>query len=311
VPFLVDFTWVPRLPEWLHFLPARVVRRSLRAWLETDFASMLTSFEQATLGLVMTGVDDAISRLAVSAKTRADEIETRLIASITGEPPHRPAWQQAMPPLAEIGWGNPELNSVWQRLLAIRDSVAQAAQASIHAPKREIIEQAVVIPAERRPRRVVESDLAKALGRGCPVCDHLIAVAWDFFADWQYAIFTDEKSQEFAAEHGFARYPQLIGLCRRGLVVGCELVERISALRKWVAVDRCFRDYVHARVAGSVKCCKGRADFGEHHRVSARAQGTPSSIPVHRSLPRHLDLLIRSSTNDDAAGLFSRQRRGV
>ena len=317
LPFLVDFTWVPRLPEWLHFLPARVARRSLREWLETDFASMLTSFAQATLGFVMTGVDDAISRLTVSAKTSADEIETRLIASITGERPPRPAWQQAMPPLAEIGWGDPELNSVRQRLLAIRESVAQAAQASIHAPKREIIEQAVVIPAERRPRRVVEPDLAKALEtRGCPVCDHLIEVAWDFFADWQYAIFTDEKSQEkFAAEHGFCPLHtwQLIGLSSpAGSSVGfAKLVERISKALRHAGSPK-VRSMLQEIMSDAKSCrvCqllfKAEADFIERlagflrERKNAELYSSSQGVCL-----RHLDLLIRSSTNDDAAGLFS------
>jgi Family of unknown function (DUF6062) len=39
---------------------------------------------------------------------------------------------------------------------------------------------------------------------GCPVCNHVIKIARDFFAQWQYALAYDEKAQsEFASELGF------------------------------------------------------------------------------------------------------------
>lgn len=48
-------------------------------------------------------------------------------------------------------------------------------------------------------------DLARNLEtRGCPVCDHLHRVTFDFLSHWQYALSSDEKVQvEFAAELGF------------------------------------------------------------------------------------------------------------
>src|SRR5947207_9307285 len=40
--------------------------------------------------------------------------------------------------------------------------------------------------------------------RGCPVCNHVVKMACDFFAHWQYALSSDEDSQEhFATELGF------------------------------------------------------------------------------------------------------------
>jgi len=46
---------------------------------------MLTSFQDATLAFVVSRIDDAMSSLAISVNTRADEIETRL------ELPHAPS----------------------------------------------------------------------------------------------------------------------------------------------------------------------------------------------------------------------------
>jgi hypothetical protein len=40
--------------------------------------------------------------------------------------------------------------------------------------------------------------------RGCAVCNHVIKIARDFFAQWQYALAYDEEAQsEFAGELGF------------------------------------------------------------------------------------------------------------
>jgi predicted GTPase len=315
-PFLANFTWMPCIPEWLRFLPVRLARRSLRALLETDFAAMLTSFQDATLDFVVSRVDDAIGSLAVSVNTRAGEIETRLIAAITGERPPRPAWQQAMPPLAEVGWGDAELDSVRQRLLTIHDGIAP--QASEHAAKREMIEQATVMPSKQPPPRVVESDLAKALKtRGCPVCDHLVDVAWNFFADWQYAISTDEKSQEkFAAEHGFCPLYtwQLIGFSSpTGSSVGfAKLVEHTSHLLQQASRSQegasTFREIVPN--AGSCRVCrmlrKVEADFIERLAAFLRE---PKSAELYSSSQgvclRHLDLLIRASGSDQIAEFLS------
>ena len=318
-PFLADFAWMPRIPEWLRFLPARLARRSLRALLETDFTAMLTLFKDSTLASVMSGVDDAISSLAVSVNTRASEVETRLIAAITGERPPRPPWQQAMPPLAEAGWGDAELDSVRQSLLTIRDSIAQAPQAGEHAPKREMIKQATVMRAKQPPLRVVESDLTKALEtRGCPVCDHLVDVAWNFFADWQYAISTDEKSQEqFAAEHGFCPLHtwQLIGFSSpTGSSIGfAKLAEHTSHLLQQASrsheVGSTFREIIPD--AKSCRVCqilrKAEAEFIKrlaaflHEPKNAELYSSSQGVCL-----RHLGLLIRASASDDIAEILSK-----
>ena len=39
---------------------------------------------------------------------------------------------------------------------------------------------------------------------GCPICNHIVLTARDFFAHWQYALASDEKAQaQFAGELGF------------------------------------------------------------------------------------------------------------
>jgi predicted GTPase len=77
------------------------------------------------------------------------------------------------------------LNAIAQRVARLRESVGGTRSVAS-------------VPATR-PRQSVA--LQTHL---CPVCDHLYRVVFDFFAQWQYAISTDEKAQnEFAAELGF------------------------------------------------------------------------------------------------------------
>jgi hypothetical protein len=311
-PLLTDFTWIPRIPDLLRVVPTRVARRMLRTLLETDFAAMLNSFDEAALALILSRLDEAITALAVSVDTRAGEIEARLIAAITGERPPRPAWQQGMLPPAEIGWGDAELDSARQRLLTVRGDIAEGSRDQEPALTRRMIDQPPAMP-EKQPQSAVGSDFAKALEtRGCPVCDHLIDTAWNFFADWQYAISTDEKSQErFAAEHGFCPLHtwQLIGLSSTtGSSVGfAKLVEHTSAsLGKAppYRVGPLFREII--TTAATCRVCSllhnAEADFVT--RVAAFLDH-PKNRELYSGSQgvclRHLDLLIRASVSDDIA----------
>lgn len=55
------------------------------------------------------------------------------------------------------------------------------------------------------PAGLDEKDIIKGLQKGgCPVCNYMEDVLFDFFAGWQYALTTDENVQrEYAADLGF------------------------------------------------------------------------------------------------------------
>jgi GTP-binding protein EngB required for normal cell division len=80
-----------------------------------------------------------------------------------------------------------------------------------------------------------DANLAAALRtRGCPVCNHLVQAAFDFFAKRQYELATDDLAQRaFAAHHGFCPLHtwQLTAISSpRGLSIGLpRLLERISS----------------------------------------------------------------------------------
>ena len=102
-----------------------------------------------------------------------------------------------------MNWGASALAALRAHLETLRD------QLSLGDSEEEKTETPLTIPVavtrHEPPQRIVETDFAKqAKSRGCPVCDELNAIAFNFFSHWQYALAVDEKAQtEFATERGF------------------------------------------------------------------------------------------------------------
>jgi ribosome biogenesis GTPase A len=89
-------------------------------------------------------------------------------------------------------------------------------------------------PVEAEAPSVGDVDLIAALHtRGCPVCDHVEQVAFEFFRHFQYGLVNHERVQrQFAEQHGFCPLHiwQLAGLMSpQGLSDGLPpLVERVA-----------------------------------------------------------------------------------
>jgi len=57
---------------------------------------------------------------------------------------------------------------------------------------------------QMKPRLIEQDIMTDFQTRGCPVCQHIVKQASDFFANWQYQISTEEKARnEFETELGF------------------------------------------------------------------------------------------------------------
>jgi predicted GTPase len=158
-----------------------------------------------------------------------------------------------------------------------------------------------------KPARAAQSttDPATALRtRGCPICDSLYRVASDFFAQWQYALATDEKAQnELAAELGFCPLHtwQLNSLSSPvGASIGsAKLVERISISLASAAESSNAEQAVRALVRDSKDCrvCRLLREAEQEHakklsafiaeksgrKIYARSQG---------ACLRHLALIV-------------------
>lgn len=105
-----------------------------------------------------------------------------------------------------------------------------------------------------------ETNLAADLRtRGCPVCNHVITTAGDFFAHWQYALSSDREAREnFAAELGFCpRHAwQLHSMSSRwGESVGlAALTDEISRLLANTECDETASSNVHKILRARENC---------------------------------------------------------
>lgn len=214
---------------WFSFLPAWLIRSFLKQTLQQQ----TDDFAQHCREQMLVMIDESVRRLtdqrAGKLNAVAATLESRLTAAITGERPAQSEWRQSSAPLREASWGDAKLHDIRDKLLALRDDSAHAETPSDQP------ELPVTQPNKRLARRETrEVDLVGDLKtRGCAVCDHLIRIAFDFLAHWQYAISSEETAQEeFAREQGFCPLHmwQLHALCSTlGESIGlARLIEQTS-----------------------------------------------------------------------------------
>lgn len=181
---------IKRSFDWSYLLPARLARRSLGAALQTETARFLAQERNEAL----TAVADAVRRMAdeflVQLDAAAVALQSRLSATITGE----------IPPAPETA-GDAALEAVRQKLVALREGASVGAEPEPAAP--EPASQPNEQSLGERKSRAANPAVDLQTG-GCAVCDHLVGAAYDFFAQWQYALASNEAAQgQFAHEHGF------------------------------------------------------------------------------------------------------------
>jgi GTPase Era involved in 16S rRNA processing len=188
----------------LRFLPVRLTARWFRAAIQELTNESVKIYRTHALALVTAGIKDAVERWTSRIDAVAYEIESRVRSAITGE---RAPSQTS--PLANPVWGATELASICGKLEEIRgregvDVVSGKKEFAMEMPKAPRL-SAVPRPSQAiapAPRKVdIASDLRT---RGCAVCDQVVRIARDLFAEWQYAIGSEQKAQRrFAAGLGF------------------------------------------------------------------------------------------------------------
>ena len=192
------------LPAWLMFAPSVLVRRALKHRIELACKKLSEFVEADALESVALTIGNRMDQLAREVEEIAGEIQSRVTSAITGEQPKRRGASQGMRPPEEMDWGDSALTGLRAQLEALADKVSFTGSDEKAIATRPIgMGHSATV---RQPiRRVVEKNFAKRVkSRGCPICDELDAVAFDFFAQEQYALAVDEKAQtEFAMQHGF------------------------------------------------------------------------------------------------------------
>ena len=168
-------------------------------------------------------------------------------------------------------------------------------------------------PAE--PSAPEEKDILKGIQHhGCPVCNHMEEVIFDFLAKWQYALTYDENAQEeYAAELGFCPTHtwQLATIATpRGLSRGYpRLLEHIAEeLAKLNGIITNLPDGIAALLKESESCrvCRLLQDTEETYmrRLAALLEKEDARVAYARShgvCLRHLSLLVSFLTSREIA----------
>jgi predicted GTPase len=193
----------------LSILPARLTVRWLEPALAEETNRLLKIHRAHALALVATAAKGTVDKWSTEVNAAASEIESRAVSAITGEQSASTTWRQTSAPLADSSWGGAELAAIRAKLIEIgkrtafdRTSVEkQISEEELATPEPPV----QILGKPFQSAQVKETDLATDLRtRGCAVCDHVIKTAHDFFAQWQYALASDEKAQgRFAADLGF------------------------------------------------------------------------------------------------------------
>ena len=203
--------WKPRIPSWVLYLPVSVGRSALARTLETECTRLVATANENARVLLTQSVAEALGLLANEINARAEEIEARVVAAINGTRPPRRLPSQGMEPPEQLGWGEATLDSIRDKLLALRDEAARIAtscEASAKAPDPSISTiTGIIAPSEAKLPRLRKTEVsiaARLHTRGCPVCGYLDDVAFNFFAKIQYDLYADENAQaDFATTRGF------------------------------------------------------------------------------------------------------------
>ena len=205
---------VPKEPKnrfgiGLRVLPVRLTSRWFKAAMEELTQQLIKIHRAHALALITAGVKETIENWRGRIDALASKIELRVRSTITGEQLSSQTWRQTNSPLADPAWGETELEAIRTKLaeMASRedvDVVSGKKQTSMEAPN---VPQLSRFPRRSQAAAVVprKIDIASDLRtRGCAVCDHVIRIAHEFFAHWQYALASEEKAQRrFASDLGF------------------------------------------------------------------------------------------------------------
>jgi predicted GTPase len=195
----------------LRLLLVRWSARRLKPAVEAMTNQLVKIHRAHALALITEGARSAVEGWASRVDALASEIELHATSTITGEQAGSQSWRQTSAPLADPGWGGAELAAIRARLAGIRDGEGDGLSSVEKGAGSELLRTTEGRPRkysgsawqELRPRKKI--DIASDLrARGCAVCDHVIKIAHVFFAQWQYALASEEKAQRrFAADLGF------------------------------------------------------------------------------------------------------------
>jgi hypothetical protein len=192
-------------------------------------------------------IREAMNRVHSDIEARAAELEARILLAMMGQRVSKGIdgrSQLTALDTEEISLELETLAGIEHKLVAMRSDILEPQAASAvnrfpealaerFSPPVQTIEREPFVEVPAAP--AAAADLAHDLAtRGCPVCQRMIQTASRFFADWQYALATQEHAQRWnAAALGFCPLHtwQLAAMASpQGLSQGYpSLMERLAA----------------------------------------------------------------------------------
>jgi GTP-binding protein EngB required for normal cell division len=227
-PALPGLQWNPKLTPALAALPVRLAPDRFKKQLEREYDRFMVEFEELTLAWISTNVAEALARLERTVGNQAQETESRLTAALSGL-----AGEGMRLPGAGVPTVDSELESLRNQLVDLRGRLGHSTLSFQSTETPPALPDTLSTARDLEASRQRGHELADLRSRGCPVCDHLQEAAFDFFARWQYALYSDATAQaQFAGEFGFCplhTWQQQAISSLVGLSVGyAKLIERIA-----------------------------------------------------------------------------------
>ena len=144
-------------------------------------------------------MDKAVDRLASAVQVRARQVESRLITALTGRTGRAAPLAEGASPDADLLTRWQETTAILESLSSLRDAILRHDAARLKVlhvrPDVVVASPPTRIEDEPGPASNQQPDRRSELQEGgCPVCNHLVEAAFNFYAKWQYKLSVDEPT---------------------------------------------------------------------------------------------------------------------
>ncbi len=312
-------SWSPQIPRALKYVPMPLSRRHVRECLHDQLEEVIVRCRDEASKAVERCVNQAVDQLASAVDALASRAESRLLKawSVPADGASPPAEDGLIS--ADPASRRREIADIQESLSSLRDTILRYDSAGLKAldqgPAIVVTAASPQTEAQSGPTASEQPDVRSELRQwGCPVCNHLMDAAFEFYRKFQYKLSADETTQRLFAEQ--------LGLCPlhtwqlaaisspQGLSLGFpKLLERVSAALSGLSDES---SGAAGRVAalipssGSCQVC-GLLRAEEHEHIARLVQflaepaGRDTYARGHGVCLRHLATLLAASPSADVA----------
>jgi hypothetical protein len=314
--------WAPKIPAALKYTPVPLGRRSLRECLRNQLGESIAACRSEASRAIERGVNQAVDQLASAVHAFASRAESRLLNAFSAQTDG--AASPAEDSLADVrpASGRETIAEIQQSINSLRDAILRHDSAELKALDQgpAVVVPSAPPPAEAKPEPTdsEQPDVRSQLQRwGCPLCNHLMDTAFEFYRKFQYKLSTEEPTQRLFAEQ--------LGLCPlhtwqlaaisspQGLSLGFpKLLERVSAALSGLLDEPSETAGPVAALIPSNGSCQvcGLLRAEEHEHIARLVQflaepaGRDTYARGHGVCLRHLAAMLAASLPADLAAFL-------